>query len=48
MMKTAVLDGEKTNPNKANLFSPQHCWGFDNQFEKTKHVLSAVEWANFQ
>ena len=28
----------KTKPNKANLFSPQHCWGLKNLFEKTKPI----------
>jgi hypothetical protein len=33
-----VLDSfcqEKTNPNKANLFSPQHCWGLKKQSQFT-------------
>jgi hypothetical protein len=30
----------KTNPIKPILFSPQHCWGLKNQFEKTKPIYT--------
>jgi len=35
--------GEKTNPIQSQTnplsVSPQHCWGIENEFEKTRPIL---------